>query len=694
MKKIVAVMVSICIFMLIPVYGKGGKGSGFARKMVRQRTRATQKNEESRTALYLPETRYRFTPTPGLFPKGLKGSLLTSLLLMQGITAAISDSTAKLRDMPGSRLPQPQPKIPQPRTRADAPHHAPSSSSHAQPQTSTEQSVVPADVQSAQLHGQTNTTISPRVSAQPQPQLQLAATPGIQPQPQPTVTAVDAQPLPAVTQVSDSPVASSLAGVSSRPGVAFGDSDWSFVRGSFSPLSRNVEASYVIDRIAVIRNGYEIIVYPSLALVKLLKLDYRVIKNIKHSSNEIAFALKAVDEALEQGADPNNLDVVKSVTYGSVPPEVVELLFSNGYKKLSPQYFLRSVEQLNKHDFRSLSFCDMSNSRGHLMSYSVDHLVKEPSEVVNLLYKNLDAKAAASPKIPRILHSIWLRKPKSLKEIPPEDLAHVIRNHKLFCQTGEKWEHIVWTNDNTTFPQSAEVLKKAGVEVREISEVASRLQLFGKINKLVDQESYGMASDALRCDLVHDMGGVYADLNFRFDRNVEVDVHKFDFFSQGSTMLGFENYFFAAKPNHAVLGASLFLIKRALNKVESLSISITKDNEPKVTDAVTYHPVNFAYLKFANTEGNCDVVYPMPKPMVEERIGVLRAPEEMAREVEDAERRAAIVKKYCGRNSDVMDFLVDNAKFRAHMMEHWRFSETWVGMDDKNRPPSWEGVQQ
>ena len=253
--------------------------------------------------------------------------------------------------------------------------------------------------------------------------------------------------------------------------------------------------------------------------------------------------------ALIKGADPNNDKIIMTSIVGVCSPKILEVLFNNGYKKINPTEFLRSLERIDR---------QVVGGKHYHEVYGISYLIKNPSLVMDLRYKNLNAKAAHSPKIPRILHNVWLRPPGFPGEICKEDMDHVLRTHKLFKQTGQRWQHIVWTNDKRLFPRSVERLSREsndGIQVRDISEVAEKLRLFKNVMALIEYKKPGEAVDALRYDIVNLMGGVSADLGFVFHRTLERDICTYDFFNQGGEFGacsgggGFENDFFAARPD-------------------------------------------------------------------------------------------------------------------------------------------------
>jgi hypothetical protein len=285
--------------------------------------------------------------------------------------------------------------------------------------------------------------------------------------------------------------------------------------------------------------------------------------------------------ALKNGADPNSIMIFSMSN--RLDPKTLELLFNNNHKKMD------SIDK-----FFKLIYVDGKHAQDPLYNY-------------NKKYKNLNAKASATPKIPRVIHHIWLTNNNQRKEISEEDIKHVLKTKEVFSQSEHKWEHTVWTNNKNLIPASVEILESRGIQVREMSEVEYNLRLSKNIRELIEQELWGMASDALRYDLLYYLGGVYADLNFVFTRDVEKEIHTYDFFSHSVTASTMENSFFGAKANHPILNEALNLVDNNLNNLDLIT-QICKTNS-SITDIATFNPINTAYYIAANSN-TTDVMYP------------------------------------------------------------------------------------
>jgi hypothetical protein len=224
---------------------------------------------------------------------------------------------------------------------------------------------------------------------------------------------------------------------------------------------------------------------------------------------------------------------------------------------------------------------------------------------------NINTKAISSPKVPRIIHSIWLTNSEQKREMCEGDIANIIKTKDTIFSNKKhlgKWQHVVWTNDKSLIPNTVKKLESSGINVREISEVANHLKLVDEVNELIKQAKWGMASDALRYDLVYYLGGVYVDADFEFFKDLENEIHKFDFL----TFNGDGNSFFLAKPRHPILLDVLYLVKKNLKNLPDFIAQSDKEGNKWITYLATVVPFHVAYSKVANTQGTIDIRYPHP----------------------------------------------------------------------------------
>lgn len=395
---------------------------------------------------------------------------------------------------------------------------------------------------------------------------------------------------------------------------------------------------------------------PDTLLDVALRLNCRSFYNYQTAQESAMYRLAT--HALEKGANPNRMQVFRIIAYSSkltlLCPEVVELLFNNSYKKISPESFGKYLKFLKKF----LGFNDN---------------LSDGVRLVDAAYKNLDVKSFFSPKIPRIIHHIWLTNEEQKREISKRDLENVFQTHDLFLKNKKGWRQIVWTNNLSLIPESVKLLKENHIEVKDISELLKYFKLGEKIAELIKKGYWGMASDSLRYELVNYFGGVYTDLNYVFIRDLEEEIYKYDYLGHNINYHSFsqENSFFAAKPNHPILTGTIDIVYNNFYDPQHIEyISTQRHSGSTVTDETTYVPFCVAYFANANNS-TTDVIYPYFNP---EKIGVVESGtkdvsvEQGSSELyeqfirENAKQILHIIKKFVNQNTDVLKMtLMNNA---------------------------------
>lgn len=249
--------------------------------------------------------------------------------------------------------------------------------------------------------------------------------------------------------------------------------------------------------------------------------------------------------------------------------------------------------------------CKYSKNTISLIGHENLHAYKNSQEAINNLYNNLYAPKGYFNKIPTVVNHIWLTHPNSPRELSDSDIENTLKTKETFVQDSNYWQHIVWTNNKNLIPASVTILEKNNIEVREIKDYTTQLELYDEINKLIVKKEWGIASDALRYDIIREFGGVYSDLNFEFIRTIDDETNKYDFFAQD-----FVNYFFAAKPNHPVLVDLVKTIKENLNTPKDHIRTIDSNDIFTKTIFTSLLPFGISYIKNANKYGNTDIVFP------------------------------------------------------------------------------------
>lgn len=251
-----------------------------------------------------------------------------------------------------------------------------------------------------------------------------------------------------------------------------------------------------------------------------------------------------------------------------------------------------------------------SKALDEMLENKMHEFLFSPNKIITQKYKNLDAVRADEAKIPYLMHHIWLTHPKRPQEIRPQDLENAIKTKSTFAKADVKWSHVVWTNDKNLIPESVKILETNGIEVRSIYDYQEDLSLFNLIEGMISDSKWGMASDTLRYVIIEHFGGVYADINFIFNRDVTDEVHKYNFFTKTYESYYVDNFYFGSSQHHPVVQKIIELVEHNMVNPPKYLASINPDSN-KFTDSGTANPSYIAYYLEANKNGNIDVVYPL-----------------------------------------------------------------------------------
>lgn len=310
--------------------------------------------------------------------------------------------------------------------------------------------------------------------------------------------------------------------------------------------------------------------------ISTLRLHYK-------SDLERKYQLELVQMAINAGADVKNSKINLGSLFDNI--ELLKLMIDNGV---------------------------VCNGDGfeEVIEGGLEHIATNPQWILDQKYKNLNATESFEPKMPYVIHHIWLTHPSSPKEIRKEDIVRAIETKEIFSKSKVEWQHIVWTNNLDLIPGSVIKLEEAGICVKSIYEYKDDFKLFKLIETLIDNKEWGKASDTLRYSIVEHLGGVYADINFEFYRDPTLEVHKYNFFTMTYANMYISNFFFGSSPKHPILNRILELVERNLVAPPNYIASIEDQSSTLVTGLSTASPTYLAYYLKANQGGNIDVVYP------------------------------------------------------------------------------------
>jgi hypothetical protein len=353
--------------------------------------------------------------------------------------------------------------------------------------------------------------------------------------------------------------------------------DLNTISGEHLEISRSVKIIDALKEHIIDKFGASILLYQaSISSINSNDENY----NIKYS---------LIKYALERGANVNlNFSGATVLEIMGYDDKVVELLKSYGAKAADTQ-----LQELYQNDLH--------------------HLLLKPSLVFEMKYKNLNAQESVEAKMPYTLHHIWLTHPDNPKEIRPQDIQNAIHSHEVFANSDVKWTQVVWSNDPTLIPNSVQVLAEYGIEVRSLYDYKEEFSLFDLVESLIEKKKWGMASDILRYDLIGNMGGVYADINYIFLRDVTHEALTYNYFTNTYGSYYLDNFFFGASKGHPILHETIQLVARNMFNPPKYLSDIYNQDSRVITDMGTANPTFVAYYKMANRDGNIDVAYPKAK---------------------------------------------------------------------------------
>lgn len=171
-------------------------------------------------------------------------------------------------------------------------------------------------------------------------------------------------------------------------------------------------------------------------------------------------------------------------------------------------------------------------------------------EIIKRLYEqNLieDLDWSDEPRIPKIIHHIWLGSPLPEK-------CRVLR--ETWIQNHPDWEFILWTDKD---------IEEFGLENKDLYDASS---------------NYGEKSDIARYELVYRLGGLYVDTDFECIKPMDVLHHCLDFYTGiyasnmrgGSPTVTMGNGMIAGCAGHPILRAAIDGMKGTTGKGSSSSI--------------------------------------------------------------------------------------------------------------------------
>jgi len=231
---------------------------------------------------------------------------------------------------------------------------------------------------------------------------------------------------------------------------------------------------------------------------------------------------------------------------------------------------------------------------------------------------NADLNVSEMSIIPTITHTIYfVDNSKSIK-LDNYYIENLILSYNNLDKLNDAWQHNIWTNDPSLFPD--EIKNLSNVKIRNIEEFQGHKlyqYLYNILAKSKESKAYlAESSDILRLMVLQKFGGIYKDMDYEiYSPNALLDLMKKFAFIAGREGIDFKrfygNAFIASKPNHPVINEALRLLYR--------NAYLYKDSPDYIKYPTSEHgrlysngPVllTMAYFKKNNIDGNSDIILP------------------------------------------------------------------------------------
>lgn len=149
------------------------------------------------------------------------------------------------------------------------------------------------------------------------------------------------------------------------------------------------------------------------------------------------------------------------------------------------------------------------------------------------LYNPTKLQPTAEPKIPKIIHQIWLGSPL------PDEFKEFMQSWIEYHLNG--WHYKLWTDED---------VKTFGLTNQQYYDAT---------------DNYGVKSDLLKWEIVYRYGGVYIDVDFECLRSLDLFHHLYDFYTGiqplDTQFVQLGAALFGAVPNHPILKHCIETIK-------------------------------------------------------------------------------------------------------------------------------------
>lgn len=238
--------------------------------------------------------------------------------------------------------------------------------------------------------------------------------------------------------------------------------------------------------------------------------------------------------------------------------------------------------------------------------------------IENSLYMLKNTPENDSPKIPLITHHIYFTYTKNPIKLHDFYIEKIKANFQRLNETNPEWEHYLWTDNETLFPEEITSIK--GVKVMPIDKLSNH-PLYPYLKASIQNGNklrayFMLASDTLRLMVVQKYGGIYNDIDYEIYNANELYalMKKFNFIGGrelNSESSYYGNAFIAASSDHPVINEAVDKMLAYNQNPNSIPVYMNSACNLLEKLYFTSPPLlTISYFKKNNIDGNKDVILP------------------------------------------------------------------------------------
>lgn len=147
-------------------------------------------------------------------------------------------------------------------------------------------------------------------------------------------------------------------------------------------------------------------------------------------------------------------------------------------------------------------------------------------------YYNLQAGPNGAP-IPQISHRTWITSEDNPVEVPVDRLNIYLDSIQML-DASPGWQHIFWCMDQTHLPQTVKFLQEAkdrlglNIQIRDIKDILPSMRGRSIFEAFYNDKRFCNANDIFRLNVLHNQGGIYADMGCTFLKDLTPFLEIYD----------------------------------------------------------------------------------------------------------------------------------------------------------------------